>query len=338
MHRLPTLCLAACCLLYGSVNHAAVTGFRDWTLSCDNILHCEASGFQPEEQTAPGHAAGLWLARDGGPGSGLTGRLYLDVPEGASLPGQGLTLKAGTWLRSGVAADQFFTAEQMAQMLPHLLDAQVIELSAGRLHWQISLRGLKAALLKMDAMQSRLDTPGALVRKGSKAENSVPRPPLAPLVKASPLPASRPDDPKLIMPILRATARTDCSVPLNDPALLAATIHRLSASRVLLLAACDAGAYQSTFQAWLANDRPPYRPEPVRLPDVDGSAGQLTDPAWQTGLLRSYAKGRGIGDCGSLRVWAWTGQQFALQHASDADPCSGIGGGIPLRIWTSRQQ
>jgi hypothetical protein len=45
--------------------------------------------------------------------------------------------------------------------------------------WTVSTSGANAVLLKMDEFQGRLDTPGALVRKGSKPESNV-LPPLAP--------------------------------------------------------------------------------------------------------------------------------------------------------------
>ena len=43
----------------------------------------------------------------------------------------------------------------------------------------------------------------------------------------------------------------------------------------------------------------------------------------KTMVLTSFAKGRGIGDCGTLTEWVWTGSTFALLDASGIEACPG---------------
>ncbi|MEQ9143665.1 MAG: DUF1176 domain-containing protein [Parvibaculaceae bacterium] len=46
---------------------------------------------------------------------------------------------------------------------------------------------------------------------------------------------------------------------------------------------------------------------------IDGSTGQLTE----------FAKGRGVGDCGSFATWEWTGYAFAMVEYAYEGDCRG---------------
>jgi hypothetical protein len=43
----------------------------------------------------------------------------------------------------------------------------------------------------------------------------------------------------------------------------------------------------------------------------------------KTLTLTSLDKGRGLGDCGAMRTWAWTGEIFALLQATELETCPG---------------
>ena len=79
------------------------------------------------------------------------------------------------------------------------------------------------------------------------------------------------------------------------------------------------GAYNFSSLLWVANDRPPYKPEPLQ--DVDGDF----DPA--SGTVHSAMKGRGIGDCWWVREWQFDGQDFVLRSESGDGMCRGFAGG-----------
>ena len=46
--------------------------FKDWVVGCDNTRHCDAVGYQAEEQEP---AVSLWLGRDGGGNAPLQAKL-----------------------------------------------------------------------------------------------------------------------------------------------------------------------------------------------------------------------------------------------------------------------
>ncbi len=66
-------------------------------------------------------------------------------------------------------------------------------------------------------------------------------------------------------------------------------------------------------------------PRPVRGATETG--GELInagfDPA--SGLLESFNKGRGYGDCGTNAVWGWDGERFVLVEWRAMAECRGVG-------------
>ena len=307
--------------------------FKDWEVACDNTLHCEAVGFAAEDAEA---AVSLWLGRDAGPGAPVTARVSVAVPEGQQEPAE-LTLKVGEVVVAGVVPDTGIPAATIGPALPRLLEAASALISDGRRKWTLSLAGAKAALLKIDDVQGRVDTPGALVRKGTKAEASV-RPALPPApVRATVALPDKAGDEKLIAPILQAVRERTCWEDQPDSDQPATEIHRLSGSQVLVMRECGRAAYQSNWVAWIAADRPPHAPVQAVFPTATGEPGYLMNASFEAGTMSAYAKGRGIGDCGSSSIWVWTGQGFALLDASVAMHCRGIAGGVPLRTWVGRK-
>jgi hypothetical protein len=79
------------------------------------------------------------------------------------------------------------TETQVRALLPALLKDGHIAWTSKGMTWTVSTAGANAVLLKMDEFEGRLDTPGALVRKGSKLESNVLPPLPAPEVQAGPV-------------------------------------------------------------------------------------------------------------------------------------------------------
>ncbi len=44
---------------------------------------------------------------------------------------------------------------------------------------------------------------------------------------------------------------------------------------------------------------------------------------WQGGELTSYARGRGLGDCGVMQVFVWDGTRLRLSEQSEMGECRG---------------
>ncbi|WP_374419976.1 DUF1176 domain-containing protein [Chromobacterium sp.] len=303
--------------------------YKDWAVACDNTRHCEANGTQGDEG---GNPVSLLLKRDGGPNAPLSGELLANSEEGGIGP---LSLRVGGFSLQGLKDEQTLSAAQMAKLLPRMLDADAAELSDGKQQWRLSLAGLKAALLRMDEAQGRLGTPGALVKKGTKPEASVPPALPAPLLRPVPT-AARPGDDALAAPILKAVRERDCWEQMPDEEHPAVSVHRLSAKQVLVLRECGRGAYQSGSSVWIAQDKPPYQSRLAQLPG--GEPEYQMNAEFDQGVLSSFSKGRGFNDCNASSAWAWTGSRFELMHDAEAPQCSGIPGGISLRSWVTRQQ
>lgn len=73
----------------------------------------------------------------------------------------------------------------------------------------MSLNGASAALLRMDDIQGRKGTAGALVRKGRKSESSVLRALPVPVLRAAKLDRARPKDQRLLAAILKSLGERD---------------------------------------------------------------------------------------------------------------------------------
>jgi hypothetical protein len=52
--------------------------------------------------------------------------------------------------------------------------------------------------------------------------------------------------------------------------------------------------------------------------------------------LSSFHKGRGIGDCGAIWGWAWTGKTFRLTAYATMPECRGISSDDWITLWRAR--
>jgi len=318
--------------------------FKDWAMACDNRRHCEAIAYQSEESgSAP---VTMWLSRDAGPHA----RVHIQFDTDESEDTQSLTLQLGPRQQlKGISPRKDLSPADTAKLLAYVLEGEEIVLAEGgsgnssRKRWQLSLAGSKAALLKMDDLQGRVGTPGALVRRGTllptKAESSVLPALAAPRVKAAALPKTSAADQALLKPILDSIAPRECWDELPDDSSPEQSITRISATEVLVMRECGRGAYQGGSGIWLAKSKPPYAAKRLVLPLTDGESTDYVMNANLTaeGRLSSFAKGRGISDCGSSFDWVWNGRGFELFEAWRSPLCRGFpGGGFGLRVWTAQ--
>lgn len=334
--------IAAATLALGAVTSAAAATapvksthvvIKDWEVACDNTRACEAVGFQSEEGgSAP---VSLWLGRPAGPQGAVAAKLSaITLDEAAVGP---LTLQVGRLTLRGLKSEAELTPAQIAQLLPALLDADTAAVSDGKNKWQLSLAGVKAALLKMDDLQGRGDTVTALVKRGPKPASAVLAAVPAPTLQRLPSPPSLKQDDALLSKIVKTLKNGGC----DEPAELMGSesqseINRLSASQVLLLIECGRGAYQSSFAVWIANDKPPYAAKRASLLDAGGRPEtELLNPGFDKGELGSFGKGRGLGDCNVQSSWVWTAAGFKLASASSAHQCRGFPGGYMLSDWST---
>jgi len=300
-------------------------------VACDNTRHCEAVAYQSEESdSAP---VVLWLSRDAGPDAPV--RVQVDVDDREDLPP--LTMRLGSSTLKGISTQKDLSPDQTRKLLAYCLVGQKVIVASGAKRWELSLAGSNAALLKMDDVQGRIGTPGALIRKGSKPEATVLPPLPAPKVKAVPLPKTSKADEALLQPILNSITSRDCWDDMPDDSGPETSIVRVSTTQVVVMRECGRGAYQGGSGLWLANTKPPYAAKRLEVPLPGGDATDyVMNASFTDGQLASYEKGRGVFDCGAGYHWAWTGKGFALADAWSAPLCRGMpAGGYDLRTFTS---
>lgn len=135
--------------------------------------------------------------------------------------------------------------------------------------------------------------------------------------------------------------KADCTVPIEDAAAEPQSFD-LGDGKTLFLASCWRAAYQSgsiafvsdragearllTFEDWNGKRFVPTQ----SLSEADFDPGKKT--------LSSYHKGRGIGDCGAMGEWAWTGADFKLAKFFYKEKCDGrdFSGGRRWQIFPRR--
>ena len=108
------------------------------------------------------------------------------------------------------------------------------------------------------------------------------------------------------------------------------TIARLGPGQVLWGAPCSAGAYNLLSVLFIADEAgrgareiiPPDAQEPN--PDAGDELMNIDYDA-KTRTLTSFAKARGIGDCGVQSSWVWDGKAFRLLDETVMPDCQGVG-------------
>ena len=312
---------------------AALFTYKDWAVACDNTRGCEAAGFRAEDSRS--QPVMLWIAREAGPGTPVRGRLKVETADGARTGPFRLVIDRRTHVDAPLDGD--LDAAAFQRMLPRLLERSSVEVDCQGQRFTLSLTGLKAVLLKMDDLQGRVGTVGALVHPGTRSEHDVP--PALPAFVPRPAPnfaLKSTDDAllKLVVPTLSG----DCDIALSDGVDGAdVNIHRVSDNQVIVLRECRRDAVESQYAAWLVDDKPPYAATRLEFPQADGTTLPVAPGAqWQNGggSLRSIGKGSASNDCGSDAFWTWNGRALELYNAHAAPLCRGMqGGGMTLRTF-----
>jgi hypothetical protein len=295
--------------------------FRDWVAGCDNGRRCQASAMMPE---SGGAGATLTVRRD--PQGAALPEVWLRVLDGdpADLRADGRPLR----IRLTRNEDDAFAVApaDSVRLLDTLRASRSVEVvdRSGQAIAPLSVDGATAALLYIDEQQRRLDTRGALVRRGSRPDSAVPPPPVLPL-RYSARATSRP--PVRLSRALIAQVRKDngCGKE-TDPNLV--SHDRLDAGHTLAVITllCQSGAYNYISESFIIPDR--GKPGPVRFDDETNEEGSMHgyNLSWDAKGRRLHAgfKGRGIGDCGGRQQYVWDGQRFRLVEVSGMGECRGV--------------
>ena len=313
-----------------SANPPSVTReFRDWTATCDNTNHCVAFGSAHENMgfvlvsLAPGPEArpvvhmGGWGLEDG------EGDVYAEI-DGRRYAGQNTKMDE--------EGDVIVFRTPSAQLLHDLGNGSFMALRRGDEQMKVSLGGAAAAFLWIDERQGRLNTPTALIRRGDRPAE-VPAAPAAPRVTLAAAVAQNglvQDD---LSPALLAHPKVkECLAETRRGERFEPNVEvfRLAADRLLWSVPCGEGAYNFS-QAYFITPADGTTPQPVVFPTAAGSEETLVNSRYdpKTRALFAFGKGRGLGDCGRMGVWAWTGERFALLDEKVMPSCTAV----PQNLW-----
>lgn len=305
--------------------------FEDWAVGCDNRLTCSAVALLPEGAARP-YAILLIITRAGGPDGGvtlqliaadpLTGKIELvvDKVRKAELKTQsdGVTLEGAEAMR-------------LVRMLGSSFAFEIVQRK--QVLVQPSLNGLPAALRFMDQQQGRVGARDALIATGN-GNPATAR--VAPTMLALPVPAGPgPAAENTVAPLNPAEESAARRLAVCEGATTSTyplEMHALDAAHSLVLLPCDAGAYNVSFVPLVANGTPGSRSFAVArfdaMPGFSGEPGApplVVNARWnpRLGMLSSFAKGRGLGDCGTAESYRWDGEGFRLEEARAMPVCRG---------------
>ncbi|MDP1738566.1 MAG: DUF1176 domain-containing protein [Caulobacter sp.] len=321
-------------LLLLAATPAAAAGqksFGDWMAVCDNLNTCVAFAF-PE---AYGDGAWLRLERTGEPGAQVTLVIAIQAEEAPGAGGGPWTITVdgqqviGRVTLTPVEDDTGYWRAEISLSSAHEVAAAIREGASltvtrkGREPVVLPLKGAAATMIWIDEQQGRIGSPTALSRApGAPSAIMVPATPViraGPAVSQASLPTVVPAS---VMAVIGA-----CEEP--ETAAGEALIARLAPGVVLYAPVCSQGAYNRIHYLAIA-DEAGRGARPLRLPQAPGSTEATTTEAWNlhydpaSHTLLAFAKGRGLGDCGSEDQWVWDGAAFQLLVTRVMGDCRGV--------------
>ncbi len=287
--------------------------FRDWRAVCDNQGRCSAYG-------AEGMNGGwVMVTRDAGAGAAVQVRAGFPAWEGdAPAPALALDGRAVDLDE----ADGLVLARALAQ-------GQTLTLSDGDQTTALSLSGAAAALLWVDEKQGRIETPTAVMRPGDRDAGTVPGPATPPRVTraAAASQAGLPDENVRLPATLERLPEVQTCAAERMPGMTPMhSVARLGEGTYLWGVECFRGAYNLGQRFWITGEDG-ANPRPVDFPTATGEPErELINPAFdpESATLDAFSRGRGLGDCGTIQHWAWTGERFVLTFEMSMDECAGM--------------
>lgn len=311
--------------------------FRDWTVGCDNGLYCQAVALMPEDW--PEDGATMVVER--GPEAGAAPKISFSLGEagraaGLEADGQRLAVRL-----AGGDAGAEVAAGDVPKLLAALRAAKRLRIlgADGAPIGTVTLAGASAALLYMDDRQKRVGTVTALVRPGGKPASAVPPPPPVPVVNAPPLTSA----PAIAVGAARIAAlrkQYGCTIDEVGGPDDVETVA-LEPGKTLLLLACGSGAYNVSVVPLIVQRRGrdlrfDYAAFDPRIEYWDDGKPILINAGWDSskGVLGSFSKARGLGDCGISADYAWDGTRFRLVEQTEMGECRGSIDYI--RTWQAR--
>ena len=234
--------------------------YQDWDLICDNTGTCNMAGYQDGSDLVS-----LLFRREAGEKAAAKSSLAISVNNERD-KGQPVEIMINGKLLSVVpkmididSNDKQIAAlddKQTAALLTALKDNANIEFISGQFKGKLSNEGAKAAMLKMDEFQQRLNTPSALIRQGQE-KHAVLAPQAAPKIQVAYI--KNPSKTELkrgekqfdaVLALLRKSADSSasdyCASLHDDSEQKTITLYSLTHGKVLAEAVCLSGGASYT--------------------------------------------------------------------------------------------
>ena len=293
----------------------ALKTFRDWTVGCDNGLTCTMIALGAE--TAGEQVASVILTRAAGPDGGWTASLSAEGGDLTALVVDGKAIPAsdGAGIAAAVANGKAASARG----------------AAGAAKGAISLAGASAALRYIDATQGRAGGVTAVVAKGPAAASAVPAAPALPVVAAL-TPSGTAAKPTAAQVAAMAKA-AQCEIDAESGIDQTPETYAAGGGTTLVFVPCSSGAYNLSSAVFAMKDGK-FAAAQSDVPTgftEGGAAGDVSvvNGGFEDGFVTSYAKGRGVGDCGVAQKLAWDGTKLRLVEQDEMGECRGSTDMIP---------
>lgn len=345
-HRIKSLLLLSLLLASSAIAAPAQQSFTDWQVTCNNQNFCTA------RNTGLHQGLVMTLARSAGAHTDVNLRIDLGNLETAEtraqpiaprllLDNQQLVLEKDKWQQTPhhlVTND----ADAINALLDKIGNANAITLIQGQ--GNISLTGLKAALLFIDSQQKRVGSETAWIKKGDDPPLSVPPAPAlkeVTITNPTPTPFTQIELNDLLDYGTWRMNNSQCSL---DPMRREARVFAISDEKALMLISCEAGAYNVVDLAWIVSRQKPFvaRQIHLKLPFTPASENldlELMNAGYDDANkeLTTLSKGRGMGDCGISSRWRFDGQRFRLVRYAEEPSCDGWhGSGAWPTLWVTK--
>ncbi|WP_336281583.1 DUF1176 domain-containing protein [Cronobacter dublinensis] len=321
---LKALALAPLCV---ALSVAAVTPVRpafnhkDWGMVCDNTGTCRVDAYEASEGTG----GSLLLTRNAGPDAPVSAMIRLGEMDDDIKPSQGAMhleidgKDLGTLTEDSKEATWQLNDAQTAAVIKAVKGRGNVVFKSNNRRFALSPAGASAVLLKMDDVQGRVGTPGAIMKKGDKPESAVPAPVPAPVIHAAAVSDAQPTTLTgaalaTLLPRLEAAKLDgDSCDGLTDETLRnePVTVTPLSNGKALIAATCWRAAYNEGNGYWVIDEALKGKPTLITLVGSD----------YDKGTIISVQRGRGIGDCMGGASWTWNGETFVQSDDYGTGDC-----------------
>lgn len=142
--------------------------YKNWGMVCDNTLTCRAYSYIDDENSA------IFLKRYAGANQPIIGSVYLEDPSIYEQITLSINDKPTGIIEPQDEQPYSLTEQQTLAIIEAMKkNDSTVTFYNSQQTWNLSDEGFNAVMLKMDELQGRVGTIGAVIRSGSKDESNV---------------------------------------------------------------------------------------------------------------------------------------------------------------------